>query len=524
MRKIISIMLACMLVVVMCCVGVSTVSADSSEATIHVYDFIGEAYDRYADTQTQLDGKAVSRDSYQFEVGDLVNVVISIQSDECEAISGYTAHTFINQNSIDANTTDSFKDYTNDINNTVEISDLYFASESGGNYKPGVFIVNDLTNTLMQSLPQVAVADESSPYYDPDSDIERDKISYTGMNATSSGIKISSEKKIVTFTVQIKEATECYLYTAFEDVVDTSTDINTVTNDINVKTTLEKVGHIDIEKPTEAPTLAPTEAPTPAPTEAPTKAPTEAPTPAPTEAPTLAPTEVPTEVTSHTYTVVGSENLCATAWDPAEKSNDMTDMGNNVYQKVFTNVSAGDIEFKIVQNYSWDVSFGEPDLPSYDNNYKDTVLYDNATVTINFNAETGIATWTIDYSETPTDAPTETPTVDQPTDASTEAPTVDQPTDASTEVSTIDDQSTSTPTGTSASTNATQNSTTQSTQSSTTSQTSNSNTSNSNSQSASSTTTGKVATGDSTSVTLLLIALLISSGAIISARKKFIAK
>ena len=515
MRKIISIMLACMLVVVMCCVGVSTVSADSSEATIHVYDFIGEAYDRYADTQTQLDGKSVSRDSYQFEVGDLVNVVISIQSDECEAISGYTAHTFINQNSIDANTTDSFKDYTNDINNTVEISDLYFASESGGNYKPGVFMVNNLANTLMQSLPQVAVADESSPYYDPDSDIEKDKISYTGMNATSSGIKISSEKKIVTFTVQIKEATECYLYTAFEDVVDNSIDINTVTNDIKVKTTLEKVGHIDIEKPTEAPTLAPTEAPTPAPTEAPTKAPTEAPTPAPTEAPTeaptLAPTEVPTEVTSHTYTVVGSENLCATAWDPAEKSNDMTDMGNNVYQKVFTNVSAGDIEFKIVQNYSWDVSFGEPDLPSYDNNYKDTVLYDNATVTINFNAETGIATWTIDYSETPTDAPTETPTVDQPTDASTE-------------VSTIDDQSTSTPTGTSASTNATQNSTTQFTQSSTTLQTSNSNTSNSNSQSASSTTTGKVATGDSTSVTLLLIALLISSGAIISARKKFIAK
>ncbi|MEE0930280.1 MAG: hypothetical protein UIM53_04720 [Acutalibacteraceae bacterium] len=407
MRKIISIVLTCMLVIIMCCVGMPAVSADSSKATIHVYDFIGEAYDRYADTQTQLDGKAVSRDSYQFEVGDLVNVVISIQSDEYEAISAYTAHTFINQNSINANTTDSFKEYTNDSNNTVEISDLYFASESGEGYDPGVFIVNNLASTLMQSLPQVAVADESSSYYDPESDIKRDKISYTGMNATSSGIKISNEKKIITFTVQVKEATECYLYTAFEDVVDTSTEINTVTNDIKVKTTLEKVGHVDIEKPTEAPTPAPTEAPTKAPTQAPTEAPTKAPTQAPTEAPTKAPTsvptEAPTEVISHTYTVAGNENLCVTAWDPAESSNDMTNIGNNEYQKVFTNISAGDIEFKIVQDHAWDVSFGVPERPSYDNNYKDTILYDGATVTIKFNAETGVATWNIDYSEVPTE-------------------------------------------------------------------------------------------------------------------------
>lgn len=696
MRKIISIALTCMLVVAMCCVGMPIASADNSKATIQVYDFVGGAYDKYANTQTQLNGKSVNRNSYQFEVGDLVNVVVSLQSDECSAISGYTAHTFINQNSIDTNSADSFKIYTNDSNNTVEISDLYFAVESGEGYDPGVFMINNAANSLMQSNPQVAVEDESSAYYDPESDIKIDRISYTSMNATNSGIKISSEKKVVTFTLHIKEATECYLYTAIEDAVDNSTELNTVANQLKVRTTLEKVGHVEIEKPTEPATPAPTEPVTPAPTEPATLAPTEPVTPAPTEPATPAPTEpvtpAPTEpstmITTHTYTVAGSENLCTKAWDPAETANDMTDMGNNVYQKVFTDVPAGDIEFKIVQDHSWDVSFGVPGSPSYDNNYKDAVNQDGATVTIKFNSETGVASWNIDYPEGPTEAteatvPTDCPPIDDdsrriyfekpedwdssksiyayfwnaegveelypwlsseskmtpcgdnktwyydlpdgdwnmvifyntntqttdttmgtdcfgdiayfngtyinppsgpaddgyvgipcvswknnsetygthmnrdsrdniygdyllegetnlrtgeivladgkypsvedstdPTEATevTGPVTPDVPTEATVPVT--PEQSTAT----SVATTATQKSTTNATQSVTTAQTSNNNTNNSNTQSASSTTTGKVATGDSTSVTLLLMALLIAGGAIISARKRVISK
>ena len=60
------------------------------------------------------------------------------------------------------------------------------------------------------------------------------------------------------------------------------------------------------------------------------------------------------------YTVAGSDALCGTAWDTTNTANDMEwDEAAGVYKKVYTNLAAGSYEFKIVQDHSWGVNWGQ---------------------------------------------------------------------------------------------------------------------------------------------------------------------
>ena len=300
------------------------------------------------------------------------------------------------------------------------------------------------------------------------------------------------------------------------------------------------------EIPTEEPTDAPTEAPTSEPTDAPTEVPTEAPTEISTEAITEVPTEIPTKipVIAHTYTVAGSDTLCGSNWEPTDSNNDMIEISDGLFQKVYTGVNAGGIEFKVVEDHSWDNSFGPEGNALGSANCVAEVLYDGATVTVTFDATTGLVTWEIEYAdapevptEEPTDAPTEVPTseptevsTEEPTDAPTEVPT-DEPTDAPTEVPTeeLTDAPTEAPTDVAtdkpttptaptssataptSATNATQASTKASSSSTTTTQTNQ-------------TTTGKVATGDASSIAMLLGVLMIAAGTVVSTRRKVSSK
>ena len=60
------------------------------------------------------------------------------------------------------------------------------------------------------------------------------------------------------------------------------------------------------------------------------------------------------------YTVAGSDTLCGTSWDTNNTANDMEwDEAAGVYKKVYTGLAAGSYEFKIVQDHSWGVNWGQ---------------------------------------------------------------------------------------------------------------------------------------------------------------------
>ena len=62
------------------------------------------------------------------------------------------------------------------------------------------------------------------------------------------------------------------------------------------------------------------------------------------------------EWTIYAYTVAGSETLCGTNWDTANTANDMT-YADGVWTKTYTNVAAGDYEFKVALNHTWSVAY-----------------------------------------------------------------------------------------------------------------------------------------------------------------------
>ena len=83
-----------------------------------------------------------------------------------------------------------------------------------------------------------------------------------------------------------------------------------------------------------------------------------------------------------TWTVAGVKALCGTDWDTANKNNDMTyDEATDSYVKVFTNVKAGNYQFKCARDHKWDVAY-----PS--SNYNLKVEKDGSTVTITLKGTT----------------------------------------------------------------------------------------------------------------------------------------
>ena len=90
-------------------------------------------------------------------------------------------------------------------------------------------------------------------------------------------------------------------------------------------------------------------------------------------------------VISHTYTVAGTPTvLFGTEWDPENTDNDMTLNSDGLYEWSKSNVAltAGQIEFKVTDDHSWDVSFPQ-------SNYKLTIPSNgNYDIVITFNEET----------------------------------------------------------------------------------------------------------------------------------------
>ncbi|MEF2919381.1 MAG: hypothetical protein U0O22_02800 [Acutalibacteraceae bacterium] len=298
MKKIVSILLSVMLVVAMCCVGIpATASAAGNKATIHLVDFNGAQADPMSGDFSNLAGKGVERGIYEFEVGDILEVTMKLASSSYDAISIAQGSLYLNQTSTDATSDEAFQTYTDDKNNTVVLTDMSYDSVTGtyvSNGKGSYYTVNtgDYGSDLSCSLKPLKAYSKDNAKWDVNSDAEMDQVSYLFSNPQLDGIDISAGYEFVTLKMLVTEATECYMYSMLTEVLDVDLD-NITGNDIEQTTSIKKIGHIEIETPTEPtePTDAPTEAPTPAPTDAPTVAPTELETEAPTPAPTDAPTE-----------------------------------------------------------------------------------------------------------------------------------------------------------------------------------------------------------------------------------------
>ena len=87
------------------------------------------------------------------------------------------------------------------------------------------------------------------------------------------------------------------------------------------------------------------------------------------------------------YTVAGSDTLCGTSWDTENTANDMEwDETAGVYKKVYTNLAAGSYEFKVVQDHSWGVNWGQGGHNG--GNFKVDITVDGCTLTITFDGTT----------------------------------------------------------------------------------------------------------------------------------------
>ena len=309
------------------------------------------------------------------------------------------------------------------------------------------------------------------------------------------------------------------------------------------------------EQPTEAPTAEPTEAPTAEPTDAPTAEPTDAPTVAPTDAPTAAPTDAPTEPgfdpsADHTYTAVGSDALFDPAWDPTAEKYLLTFNAETGLFEIVIPVTEdqtdADADYKVAADGAWDFSFNDRGpATGLDSNAHLYIAEGTVAVKITFNPQTlctnaecltevGPTDPTVAPTEAPTAAPTEAPTAeptdaptveptDAPTVAPTDAPTV-EPTDAPTVAPTTEPSEAPTqapsnnpmpmPVDPTSATNATTKPATPD------SPTSATNPGNGSSNGNASTSTGKVATGDSATVAILLSVLVLAGAGVVVAKKR----
>ena len=495
MKKLTSLLLAGMLTVSGCACAVTASAADDDTmATLLVTDFNGNY-------STETAG-------YEFHVGDIIECTVEGTStiDELTGFSGIWTKTFFNQESATQN---------GEIFSNVDM--LSYSTEyydEGAFYQAGKF-----PGAMVVTRPE-----ESKEF-------DRDLFDFSLVRAVNTG-SFTPSQTIVKFTLRVDKPGTSYINTIVNDVVYVeNNDVVTNNDALRTTTTLRVVNNdpsspsTPTEAPTAAPTVAPTAAPTVAPTEAPTEAsaPTEAPTVAPTEAsaPTEAPTEAPTfdPKADHTYTVTGSDALFDPSWDPTADKYDMVlNTETGLYELVVPVTEEqkdSDVDYKVLADHAWDFSFNTTGPAVGLDSNAHLYIPDNAVaVKFTFNTETLCANAVIITDSTaPTEAPTVAPTV-APTDASTDAPTdaptaapTDAPTDGVTEPTDYVTEPTDLPTPSKPATPD--------------SPTSVVNPGNGSSNgNASTTTTGKVATGDSTSVAILLGVLMLAGAAVVVFRKK----
>ena len=92
------------------------------------------------------------------------------------------------------------------------------------------------------------------------------------------------------------------------------------------------------------------------------------------------------------FTVAGSNSnneasIFGTAWDVSNSANDLAyDESTGDYVKVYKNVPAGNYKFKVVEDHSWNVSYGDSGSGDPDGNAVFSVTEAGSTVTIYFNS------------------------------------------------------------------------------------------------------------------------------------------
>ena len=488
MKKLTSLLLAGMLTVSGCaCAVTASAAGDDTTANLLVTDFNGNY-------STETTG-------YEFHVGDIIECTVEGTStiDELTGFSGIWTKTFFNQESA--------------TQNGEVFSNVDMLSYSTEYYDEGAFYQTGKFPGAM-----VVTRPEESKEFD------RDLFDFSLVRAVNTG-SFTPSQTIVKFTLRVDKPGTSYINTIVNDIVYVENNDVVTNNDALRTTTTLKVVKNAPSTPTEAPTVAPTVAPTAAPTAAPTEAsaPTEAPTVAPTEAsaPTEAPTEAPTfdPKADHTYTVTGSDALFDPSWDPTADKYDMVlNTETGLYELVVPVTEEqkdSDVDYKVLADHAWDFSFNTTGpAVGLDSNAHLYIPNDAVAIKFTFNTETLCANAEIITESTaPTEAPTVAPTV-APTDAPTNAPT-DASTDAPTDAPTA------------APTDAPTDGVTEPTDAPTPSKpatpdspTSVVNPGNGSSNGNTSTTTGKVATGDSTSVAILLGVLMLAGAAVVVFRKK----
>ncbi|MEF2920454.1 MAG: hypothetical protein U0O22_08340 [Acutalibacteraceae bacterium] len=306
---------------------------------------------------------------------------------------------------------------------------------------------------------------------DGTNDMNLDLFSFGFMSATPVGDFVAGQE-VVKFAVDVKSAGECTVVTEVSDATidgDTTADVA----DATVSTVTTCNATVVEEKPTEAPTEEPTE-------------------------PSFDPTG------EHIYTAVGATPLFSPEWDPTADAYNLSDPeGDGVYSitlPVTPDMWDSDVAYKVAADKAWDFSFNDRgQATGLDSNAYIYIEEGSTAVVITFDTATLCTTAVAKgaTTEDPTNAPTQDPT-DAPTEVPTQAPT-EAPTAIATEAPTTDktDAPTSKPTE---------------------APTKDSN--NSSSDSKDDTTPGKVATGDSTSVSVLLVVLMLAGTAVVATRKR----
>ena len=472
MKKLTSLLLAGMLTVSGCaCAVTASAAGDDTTANLLVTDFNGN----YSTETT----------SYEFHVGDIIECTIEGTStiDGLTGFSGIWTKTFFNQESATQN---------GEIFSNVDM--LSYSTEyydEGAFYQTGKF-----PGAMVVTRPE-----ESKEF-------DRDLFDFSLVRAVNTG-SFTPSQTVVKLTLKIDKPGTSYINTIVNDIVYVENNDVVTNNDALRTTTTLKVVKSAPSTPTEAPTVAPTSAPTEAPTEAPTFDPK----------------------ADHTYTVTGSDALFDPSWDPtAEKYDMVLNTETGLYELVVPVTEEqkdSDVDYKVLADHAWDFSFNTTGPAVGLDSNAHLYIPDNAVaVKFTFNTETLCANAVIVTDSTaPTEAPTVAPTV-APTDAPTDAPT-NAPTDASTDAPT--DAPTAAPTdaptdGVTEPTDYVTEPTdlpTPSKPATPDSPTSVVNPGNGSSNgNASTTTTGKVATGDSATVAILLSVLVLAGAGIVVARKR----